>query len=110
DHDPGYVRTLAAALRDAVRQATAAADEVALAHGRRLSAAVRDQVETTLRAAAADADARAAVLSGLLLTDLQASGLVAVDVSAAVAVPGAPGLDGLLDDAGAGGPAPYPPP
>lgn len=57
-------------------------------------AAVRGQVEATLRAAMGDPDAAAAVATGLLTRDLFSSGFEPVDVDGAVAVPGAPALAG----------------
>lgn len=60
--------------------------------GRRLSPAVLAQVESTVHAAMADPAAAEAVTTGLLVTDLTASGFEPVDVSGAVAVPGAPPL------------------
>ncbi|GIG37597.1 hypothetical protein [Cellulomonas pakistanensis] len=58
------------------------------------SAAVRGQVEATLRAAMGDPDAAAAVATGLLVRDLFSSGFEPVDVDGAVAVPDAPPLAG----------------
>jgi hypothetical protein len=57
-------------------------------------AAVRGQVEATLRAAMGDPDAAAAVATGLLVRDLFSSGFEPVDVDGAVAVPDAPPLAG----------------
>ncbi len=67
------------------RQVASLADEL----DRPLSAAVAIQVEETLRAAIADEDAGRALLSGRLTTALSYVGMGEVDVSAAVAVPGA---------------------
>ncbi|WP_110205107.1 hypothetical protein [Nocardioides daejeonensis] len=107
--DPGQVDqvlAVGAALREA--QATLAADElraltrqrrqltaavtqrartVALEHGQRVTQAVADQVEATLTAAMIDEGAAAAVRSGLLVAPLAATGVEAVDLSAAVALP-----------------------
>ncbi|WP_454048899.1 hypothetical protein [Cellulomonas sp. Marseille-Q8402] len=58
-------------------------------------AAVRGQVEATLRAAMGDPDAAAAVATGLLTRDLFSSGFEPVDVEGAVAVPDAPALAGV---------------
>lgn len=63
--------------------------------GQRLTGPVAVQVESTLRAAMSDPDAARAVLTGLLTSDLTSTGLEAVDVTGAVAVPGA----GPLPDA-----------
>ena len=57
-------------------------------------AAVRGQVEATLRAAMGDPDAAAAVATGLLTRDLFSSGFEPVEVDGAVAVPDAPPLAG----------------
>lgn len=58
-------------------------------------AAVRGQVEATLRAAMGDPDAATAVGTGLLTRDLFSSGFEPVEVADAVAVPGAPPLAGV---------------
>lgn len=58
-------------------------------------AAVRGQVEATLRAAMGDPGAAAAVATGLLVRDLFSSGFEPVDVDGAVAVPDAPPLAGV---------------
>ena len=57
--------------------------------GQRLTNAVAVQVESTLRAAMSDPDAARAVLTGLLTTGLTSTGFEAVDVTGALAVPGA---------------------
>jgi hypothetical protein len=78
------------------RQLTAAVTNQArgLAHdlGVRVSQAVADQVEETLRAAMTDEGAAKAVRSGQLLEALAATGLGDLDVSDAVAVPEAIGM------------------
>jgi hypothetical protein len=78
-------RALTAAV--AGRARAAAADE-----GQRLSDAARQQVEDTLTAAMLDAGAAAAVRSGLLVAPLSATGVDAVDVAPALAVPEALGF------------------
>ena len=107
--EPGQVDqvlAVGAALREA--QATLAADElraltrqrrqltaavtqraraVALEHGQRVTAAVADQVEATLTAAMIDEGAAAAVRTGLLVTPLAATGVGALDLSRALALP-----------------------
>ncbi|MDQ3628050.1 MAG: hypothetical protein M3419_04455 [Actinomycetota bacterium] len=65
------------------RQVATLADELE----RPVSAAVAHQVDETLRAAVADADAGHALLSGRLTTALSYVGMGDVDVSAAVALP-----------------------
>lgn len=76
------------------RAVGAAADAALDLLGGAAGAAVRGQVETTLRAAMGDPDAAVAVATGLLVRDLFSSGFEPVDVDGAVAVPGAPPLAG----------------
>ncbi|MCG7287485.1 hypothetical protein MHY85_16080 [Cellulomonas sp. ACRRI] len=76
------------------RAVGAAADAALDLLGGAAGAAVRGQVEATLRAAMGDPDAAAAVATGLLVRDLFSSGFEPVDVDGAVAVPGAPPLAG----------------
>jgi len=93
------------------RAVGAAADAALELLGGGAGGAVRGQVEGTLRAAMGDADAAAAVATGLLVRDLFSSGFEPVDVAGAVAVPDAPALAGapgrrtplraVPDDAGA---------
>lgn len=77
------------------RQLTAAVTTRARALGRELgqkvSESVADQVEETLTAAMLDAGAASAVRSGLLVAALRSTGVDAVDVDAALAVPGGHG-------------------
>ena len=70
-------------VRAFARQAAQLADEL----GRPLSDAVAQQVQETLRAAVADAEAGQALLSGRLTTALSYVGMGEVSVTAAVAVP-----------------------
>ncbi|WP_372733334.1 hypothetical protein [Nocardioides sp.] len=78
------------------RQLTAAVTTRARAlsreHGQRVTQGVADQVEATLGAAMVDEGCAAAVRSGLLVGALAATGVEAVDVSAAVALPEALGF------------------
>ena len=76
------------------RAVGAAADAALELLGGAAGAAVRGQVEATLRAAMGDPDAAVAVATGLLVRDLFSSGFEPVDVDGAVAVPGAPPLAG----------------
>lgn len=78
----GQRRRLTAAL---VRQAVTRASEL----GTKVSAAVAEQAENTLHAAMTDADAAAALRTGLLVRALEPAGLGGVDLDGAVAVPGA---------------------
>lgn len=88
-----------AALRELTkqrRQLTAAvttrARAVAKERGVKVTESVRDQVEATLTAAMVDEGAARAVRSGQLVTALAATGVDAVDLSAAVATPEALGF------------------
>ena len=78
------------------RQLTAAVTTSARQHARRegvkVTPAVAEQVEATLTAAMIDADAARAVRSGLLTTSLAATGVGELDLSGAVALPGALGF------------------
>lgn len=56
--------------------------------GHRMSEAVARQVEQTLKAGMADAEAATAVRSGMLVTDLESTGFGPVDLTGAVAVEG----------------------
>ncbi|QNO38390.1 hypothetical protein H4J02_05085 [Protaetiibacter sp. SSC-01] len=71
-----------AALRDASEVAAAIAEE----HGVNATRAVLDDVAETLQAAMGDADAAAAVRSGLLVRALEPAGFDAVDLEGAVAL------------------------
>ena len=73
-------RQLTAALTSRVKEAAAEA-------GQRLSAPVLDQVEATLTAALLDEGAAVAVRSGTLITPLASTGVDAVDLASAVALP-----------------------
>jgi DNA repair exonuclease SbcCD ATPase subunit len=78
------------------RQLTAAvttqARRLAREHGQKVTEAVATQVEATLTAAMVDEDCGRAVRSGLLVTALSATGLDAVELDQAVAVPDALGF------------------
>jgi hypothetical protein len=73
-----------AVLRAVTRQARALASEL----GHPVSTAIADEVEQTLRAVMSDPDAADAVRRGTLLKSLSGTGLGAVDLTDAVAVPG----------------------
>ncbi|KAE8763922.1 hypothetical protein [Georgenia thermotolerans] len=89
DLDAAQLRTLTSQRRRLtaalVRQAGTRAAEL----GTKVSAAVAEQAETTLHAAMTDADAAAALRTGLLVRALEPAGLGGVDLDGAVAVPGA---------------------
>src|SRR3954470_6611746 len=78
------------------RQVTAAvttqARRLAREHGQKITEAVAQQVEATLTAAMVDEECAKAVRSGMLLTALEATGVDAVDLDRAFAVPSALGF------------------
>ena len=78
------------------RQVTAAvttqARRLAREHGQKITEAVAAQVEATLTAAMVDEDCAKAVRSGMLLTALESTGVDAVDLDRAVALPDALGF------------------
>jgi len=78
------------------RQVTAAvttqARRLAREHGQKITEAVAQQVEATLTAAMVDEECAKAVRSGMLLTALEATGVDAVDLDRAVALPDALGF------------------
>jgi predicted RNase H-like nuclease (RuvC/YqgF family) len=72
---------------------TTQARRLAREAGQKVTDAVADQVEATLNAAMVDEDAGRAVRSGLLVTALSATGVDAVELDRAVALPGALGFE-----------------
>jgi DNA repair exonuclease SbcCD ATPase subunit len=78
------------------RQVTAAvttqARRLAREHGQKVTEAVAAQVEATLTAAMVDEECGKAVRSGMLLTALESTGVGAVDLDKAVALPDALGF------------------
>ena len=78
------------------RQVTAAvttqARRLAREHGQKVTEAVAAQVEATLTAAMVDEECGKAVRSGMLLTALESTGVDAVDLDRAVALPDALGF------------------
>lgn len=89
-----HVRVADERLRALVTRAAGRAHAV-LADDGRASSTLLPRIEETVRAAAVDADATAAVLSGVLVRPLVATGLEPVQLDGAVAVPGAPALPGV---------------
>jgi hypothetical protein len=87
DLDAARLRSLAKERVQLLAEAVAAAREAADESGIAVSDAAAGEIEQTLRAAMADAQASAAVRSGLLLHALEGNGLDPVDLSGAVAVP-----------------------
>lgn len=85
--DAGELRELNRNAQRVVTAVVRLAGDLADRRGHPLSGSMADQVHQTLRAAMADPDAAAAVLSGRLTTTLEATGLAGLDISAAVAVP-----------------------
>jgi hypothetical protein len=98
--DPDRLRTLAKERALMLPEVVAAARALAQESGVAVSDAAAAEIDQTLRAAMADERASAAVQSGLLVRALEGNGLEPVDLSGAVAVPGA--LDGA--SAAAAGP------
>ncbi|GAB2738077.1 hypothetical protein [Sinomonas soli] len=89
DLDAARLRSLAKERAQLLAEAVAAARGAADESGIAMSDAAAAEIEQTLRAAMADAQASAAVQSGLLLHALEGNGIDPVDLSDAVAVPGA---------------------
>ena len=85
DLDPAALRELGRQRQQVVAALARRAARLAADAGHRLGAGAQTQVEETLRAAVADPDAAAAVLSGRLTTALSWSGFGPVDVRGAVA-------------------------
>ncbi|MEO5852265.1 MAG: hypothetical protein ABIQ15_07110, partial [Nocardioides sp.] len=97
--DGDELRALTRQRRQLTAAVTARARGVAADAGVKVTQAVADQVEATLTAAMLDAGAAEAVRSGLLVAALAPSGVDAVDVAAAVAVPEALGFTATPRDA-----------
>ena len=85
------LRALTRQRRQLTAAVTARARGLAAEHGQRVTDAVAEQVEATLTAAMVDQEAAAAVRTGLLVGALAATGVDAVDVAGALAVPDALG-------------------
>jgi DNA repair exonuclease SbcCD ATPase subunit len=85
------------------RQLTAAvttqARRLAREHGQKVTDSVADQVEATLTAAMVDEDCGRAVRSGLLVSALLATGVDAVELDRAVALPDALGFEATVREA-----------
>jgi len=86
------LRALTRQRRQLTAAVTTRARAVAAENGQKVTAAVSDQVEATLTAAILDAECARAVRSGLLVAALAATGVDAVDLGSAVAVPEALGF------------------
>lgn len=90
--DGAELRALTRQRRQVTAAVTARARALAAEAGHRATEAVAGQVEATLTAAMVDAGAADAVRSGLLVTALASTGVDPVDVTGALAVPGALGF------------------
>lgn len=90
--DGEELRALTRQRRQLTAAVTTRARALAQQHGLKVSSSVAEQVEATLTAAMLDLGAAQAVRSGLLVVPLVATGVDAVDLSAAVAVPDALGF------------------
>lgn len=86
------LRALTRQRRQLTAAVTARARALAAENGQKVTSAVSDQVEATLTAAMVDEDCAAAVRSGLLVAPLASTGVEAVELGAAVAVPEALGF------------------
>jgi hypothetical protein len=90
--DGAELRALTKQRRQLTSAVTGQARSLAVDEGVRVTTSVADEVEATLTAAMVDAEAARAVRSGLLVRGLTSTGIEAVDVAAAVAVPDALGF------------------
>lgn len=90
--DAAQLREFTKQRRQLTASVTTTARRTAREAGHRVTEAVAVQVEETLTAAMIDADAAAAVRSGLLVAPLRATGVDEVDVSAVLALPAALGF------------------
>jgi hypothetical protein len=90
--DGAELRALTRQRRQLTSAVTQQARSLARDEGVKVTGAVADQVEATLTAAMLDPECARAVRSGLLTAALSATGVDAVDVAAAVAVPEALGF------------------
>jgi hypothetical protein len=95
------LRALTRQRRQLTAAVTTRARGVARDEGQRITDSVADQVEATLTAAMVDPGCAQAVRSGLLLTALAATGVDAVDLGSAVAVPEALGFTATPRDTAA---------
>jgi DNA repair exonuclease SbcCD ATPase subunit len=90
--DGTELRALTRQRRQLTSAVTAQARSLAAEEGVRVTQSVADEVEATLTAGLIDAEAARAVRSGLLVRSLRATGVDAVDVASAVALPEALGF------------------
>lgn len=97
--DADQLRDLTRQRRQLTAAVTTAARRTAREEGHRVTESVAEQVEGTLTAAMVDAGAAEAVRSGLLVAALSSTGVDAVDVSSAVALPEALGYTAAAREA-----------
>ncbi len=90
--DGGQLRALTRQRRQLTSAVTGQARALAAEEGVRVTQSVADEVEATLTAGLVDPEAARAVRSGLLVRSIKATGVDAVDVSSAVALPAALGF------------------
>ena len=102
------LRELTRQRRQLTAAVTTSARRLARAEGLKVTEAVAEQVEATLTAAMIDEDAARAVRSGLLVASVTATGMGELDLSGAVALPGALGFAATPREAAE--PAPSGPP
>src|SRR4249919_1157655 len=91
--DGAELRAITKQRRQLTSAVTAQARALAADEGVRVTQTVADEVEATLTAGLVDPEAARAVRSGLLVRSLKATGVDAVDVAAAVALPDALGFE-----------------
>lgn len=103
--DGDELRVLTRQRRQLTSAITQQARAIALEHGQKVTGSVSEQVEATLTAAMVDANAGAALRTGLLLNAMSATGVDTVDASSFVAVPDAADFAPSPIDA----PSPHPP-
>ncbi len=90
--DGAELRALTKQRRQLTSAVTAQARALAADESVKVTQSVADEVEATLTAGLVDADAAKALRSGLLVRSLRTTGVEAVDVAAAVALPDALGF------------------
>ncbi|WP_244242354.1 hypothetical protein [Nocardioides seonyuensis] len=93
DLDAAQLRELTKQRRQLTAAVTTSARRTARGEGVKVTESVAEQVEATLTSAMLDADAAKAVRSGLLVSPIVATGVGELDLSAAVALPGALGFE-----------------
>lgn len=87
DEDTGALRELSRQRRRLTAAVAQEGADLAADRGQKISAAVTEQVQSTLHAAMASENAGQAVRSGVLVSSLAATGLELVDITGALGVP-----------------------